>query len=102
VVIAVGEAVLVPVLDWSWRDLVVAFAVAFGLLELLVAIGALREDDADLRAIGVGVASAAVVIGAMVFASSWRWVAAGAWPVVVVVLFSLSWPDAESENDADG
>lgn len=93
---------LVPVLDWSWRDLIVALAVAFGLLELLVAIRALREDDGSLRTIGVGLASAAILIAGIFLTTSWRWVAAGAWPVVVVVLFSVIWPEAEPDNVADG
>jgi hypothetical protein len=38
-----------------------------------------------------------IVLGVLL-TDSWRWVAAGAWPVAVVVLLTLVWPAAEEAD----
>jgi hypothetical protein len=69
--------------------------VAFGLIELLVGMRALRTDW-SWRAAGEAAIGATLLTLGCALTDSWRWVAAGAWPVAVAVLFVLLWPLPES------
>jgi hypothetical protein len=100
VVFAIGEAALVAGRGWSVGDLAAAALTAFGLLELLVAARAIVQDNASWKTLAAGLGAGGLLITGLLLASSWRWVAVGAWPVVIVVLFSTFWPERASEDRA--
>lgn len=80
-----------------WWGALVGLLVAVGLIELLVDLRALRSEW-NWRAVGGTTIGAAMILLGVVLTDSWRWVAAGAWPVVVVVLLTLVWPGAEEAD----
>jgi hypothetical protein len=98
VVFAIGEAALVAGRGWSFGDLAAAALTAFGLLKLLVAARAIFQDKTSWKTLAAGLGAGALLIAGLLLASSWRWVAVGAWPVAIVVLFASFLPERTSEN----
>ena len=68
--------------------------VAVGLIELLVGLRSLRELWNWRAALDASVGTAMLTLG-IVLTDSWRWVAAGAWPVAVGVTMVTAWPEPQ-------
>ncbi len=53
------------------------------------------ETQLPWRAAGGAAIGAVMLVAGLLLTDSWRWVAAGAWPVAVAVIFMLVWPQPE-------
>ena len=70
--------------------------VAVGLIELLVGLRPLRELWNRRAALDASVGTAMLTLG-IVVTDSWRWVAAGAWPVADRVTMVTAWPEPQQD-----
>ena len=79
-----------------WWGAFIGSLVALGLIELLAGLRALRSEW-QWKAAGGAAIGGVMFVAALLLTDSWRWVAAGAWPVAVAVAFMLLWPQPEQD-----
>ena len=83
----------------QWRGALIFCLVAFGLIELLVALRDLRKRGSTWRATAHAAAAAASIATGIALTDTWRWVAASAWVIGAGLLMSKVWPSASADED---